>query len=55
VEIELIRIPNLAPGDFAAVKRRLSGRGNPVSSEILLAELQAEVRVKSRSKGKIGF
>jgi SpoVK/Ycf46/Vps4 family AAA+-type ATPase len=55
VEIELTRIPNLAPGDFAAVKRRLTGRGKPASCEILLAELQAEVRVKSRSKGKIGF
>lgn len=55
VETELTRIPNLAPGDFAAVKRRLTGRAKPVSSEILLAELQAEVRVKSRSKGKIGF
>jgi len=55
VEIELTRIPNLAPGDFAAVKRRLTGRGKPASCETLLAELQAEVRVKSSSKGKIGF
>jgi SpoVK/Ycf46/Vps4 family AAA+-type ATPase len=54
-EIEVTRIPNLAPGDFAAVRRRLTGRGKPASSEILLAELQAEVRVKSSSKGKIGF
>jgi SpoVK/Ycf46/Vps4 family AAA+-type ATPase len=54
-EIELTRIPNLTPGDFAAVKRRLTGRGRPASSESLLAELQAEVRVKSSSKGKIGF
>jgi hypothetical protein len=55
VEIELTRIPNLAPGDFAAVKRRLTGRGKPVSSEILLAELQAEVRVKSKLEGKDRF
>jgi SpoVK/Ycf46/Vps4 family AAA+-type ATPase len=55
VEIELTRIPNLAPGDFASVKRRLTGRGKPASCETLLAELQAEGRVKSSSKGKIGF
>ena len=55
VEIDLTRIPNLTPGDFAAVKRRLTGRGKPASGETLLAELQAEVRVKSSSKGKIGF
>jgi transitional endoplasmic reticulum ATPase len=54
-EFALARIPNLAPGDFAAVKRRLTGRGRPVSPEILLAELEAEVRVKATSRGRIGF
>jgi SpoVK/Ycf46/Vps4 family AAA+-type ATPase len=55
VASELAHIPNLAPGDFAAVKRRLTGRGNPVSAEAVFAELEAEVRVKSTSRGKIGF
>ena len=55
VESTLARIPNLAPGDFAAVKRRLTGRGRPVTAELMLAELEAEVRVKATSRGKIGF
>ena len=55
VESILARISNLAPGDFAAVKRRLTGRGKPASPETLLAEIEAEVRAKTGCNGRIGI
>ena len=51
----LARIPNLTPGDFAAVRRRLTCPGRAPTAENLLAELQAEVRVKEATAGRIGF
>jgi SpoVK/Ycf46/Vps4 family AAA+-type ATPase len=55
VESALARIPNLTPGDFAAVRRRLLCPGRAPAAEDLLAELQAEVRVKESTAGRIGF
>jgi hypothetical protein len=55
VEFALARIPNLAPGDFAAVSRRLTYPGRSPTAENLLAALQAEVRVKEGTTGRIGF
>lgn len=55
VESALGRIPNLTPGDFAAVRRRLLCPGRASTAENLLAELQAEVRVKESTAGRIGF
>jgi DNA polymerase III delta prime subunit len=55
VESALARIPNLTPGDFAAVRRRLLCPDRESTAENLLAELQAEVRVKENTAGRIGF
>jgi len=55
VESALGRIPNLTPGDFAAVRRRLLCPSRAPTAENLLAELQAEVRVKESTAGRIGF
>ena len=55
VESALAHIRNLTPGDFAAVRRRLLCPGRPPTAEILLAELQAEVRVKEGTAGRMGF
>ena len=55
VESALGRIPNLTPGDFAAVRRRLACPGHAPSAESLLTELQSEVRVKESTAGRIGF
>lgn len=52
---DLSRLHNLTPGDFAAVVRRLRALREPVSPERLLAELQAELRVKEVSPSRIGF
>jgi hypothetical protein len=49
------RLENLTPGDFAAVRRRLTCPGRAPTAENLLAELQAEVRVKEATAGRIGF
>jgi SpoVK/Ycf46/Vps4 family AAA+-type ATPase len=55
VEFALARIPNLAPGDFAAVSRRLTYPGRSPTAEDLLVAIQAEVRVKESTAGRIGF
>jgi len=52
---ELARLGNLTPGDFAAVLRRLRALRAPASAELLLAELQAEARVKEVAPSQIGF
>jgi len=55
VAAELGRIPNLAPGDFAACARRMRVVDGKPGSDKLLAELEAEVRVKEKAGGKVGF
>lgn len=55
VAAQLARIPNLTPGDFAAVTRRLKSLREVPSAEQLLRELQTELRVKEATAGKIGF
>jgi SpoVK/Ycf46/Vps4 family AAA+-type ATPase len=52
---QLVRIPNLTPGDFAAVIRRLKSLREVPSADQLLRELQTELRVKEATAGKIGF
>ena len=52
---QLARIPNLTPGDFAAVTRRLKSLREVPSADQLLRELQTELRVKEATAGKIGF
>ncbi|HEY0709440.1 MAG TPA: ATP-binding protein [Polyangia bacterium] len=50
------RLDRLTPGDFAAVKRRLTALGQPTPPERLVAELEAEVRLKQgRASGRVGF
>jgi len=49
-------IPNLAPGDFAAVKKRLTMLGLEATPGIMLRELKAEVQFKQGGGSKaIGF
>jgi transitional endoplasmic reticulum ATPase len=56
VRADLARIGQLAPGDFAAVRRRLrvlgTGRCPP---ETLVAELRREVAVKEGVRSSVGF
>lgn len=51
----LAGIGNLAPGDFAAVRRRRRALGETVTAERLVADLADECRVKSRHVRPIGF
>jgi len=39
-------LPNLAPGDFAAVKKRLAILGLDAAPEVMIQELKMEVKVK---------
>ncbi|BDG08599.1 AAA family ATPase [Anaeromyxobacter paludicola] len=55
VAYELRHFPNLAPGDFAAVARRVRVLGGSYEPEALLAELAAEVAAKRASPRAIGF
>ena len=55
VATEIGRIPNLAPGDFAACVRRMRGMDGRPRAEDLLAEVEAEVRVKEKTAGRVGF
>jgi len=49
-------ISNLAPGDFAAVKKRLDILGLQATPELLIKELKSEVAVKyGAQSGTIGF
>jgi len=49
-------IPNLVPGDFAAVKKRLDILGLDATPEVMIRELKAEVSVKeSGPSNPIGF
>jgi len=49
-------LSNLAPGDFAAVKKRLEILGLVATPEVMIKELKAEVAVKSRRlSNPIGF
>lgn len=51
----LARIPNLAPGDFAAVSRRLRFLAAKMSYGAALAELGREARVKRGPASAIGY
>jgi hypothetical protein len=53
--MQIGRIPNLAPGDFAACKRRMRGLERAPTAGELLAELEAEGRVKEKAAGRVGF
>jgi SpoVK/Ycf46/Vps4 family AAA+-type ATPase len=55
VRRELGRLPRLAPGDFAAVERRLAALRTRVSVRDLVAALRAEVDVKPRARRAAGF
>ena len=55
VESALAHIANLSPGDFAAVRRHLTYPGRSPTAENLLVAIQAEVRVKESTAGRIGF
>ena len=49
-------LTNLAPGDFAAVKKRLTILGLDATPDVMITELQAEVEVKQGNVSKsIGF
>jgi len=49
-------ISNLAPGDFAAVKKRLEILGMEATPDMMIRELQTEVQVKHDAVSKpIGF
>jgi transitional endoplasmic reticulum ATPase len=52
---ELGRFLDLAPGDLAAVARRLRSLGETPTAAKLLAELKAEVGVKARTATRVGF
>jgi SpoVK/Ycf46/Vps4 family AAA+-type ATPase len=52
----LARVGDLAPGDFAAVARRLGALGARVTVASCVAELQLEVRAKQRApRAPVGF
>jgi len=49
-------LPNLAPGDFAAVKKRLHILGQDATPEVMIRELKTEVKIKAQNHaGSIGF
>jgi len=49
-------LSNLAPGDFAAVKKRLEILGLEATPDVMIQELHAEVLVKHDMVSKpIGF
>lgn len=51
---QLARLPNLTPGDFAAVTRQ--NRFRPIASPIVLVEaLEAECAIKGGARAAIGF
>ncbi len=52
---ELSRFPNLAPGDFAAVTRRLRVLSGPRTVPELLCELHKELTAKRAAAATIGF
>ena len=51
----LAETPNLAPGDFAAVGRRVRVLGGAPSIDDLVAELRLEAAVKEGARRAIGF
>lgn len=51
----LAETPNLAPGDFAAVGRRVRVLGGAPSVDTLVAELRLEASVKENARRAIGF
>jgi AAA+ superfamily predicted ATPase len=55
VEEALSRIANLAPGDFAAVRRSFGNGMQPSSANALLADLESEARLKERAPRRAGF
>ncbi len=56
VKASLAQIGSLAPGDFAAVRRRIEAIGQTVTVEGCLSELAFEVRAKLRgASGTVGF
>jgi len=55
VEAGLARIPNLAPGDFAAVGRRARALRAHLSSDELLDRLRRECEVKHGAARRLGF
>jgi transitional endoplasmic reticulum ATPase len=55
VAAALRRIGNVAPGDFAAVERRMRGANRRVQADELLAEVETEVGVKEKAGGRVGF
>jgi hypothetical protein len=55
VAAALSRLGSLAPGDFAAVARRVGWLGRPASAAELVAELEAEVRLKRAAPRAVGF
>jgi SpoVK/Ycf46/Vps4 family AAA+-type ATPase len=56
VKKELLALDNLAPGDFAAVKKRLKILGKKLEAEELLYALKDEVSIKEpHTKKSIGF
>lgn len=52
---ELARIPNLGPGDFAAVARRFSALGGRRDVHELMAALAGESKVKQGPRAAAGF
>ena len=52
---ELQRIPNLAPGDFAAVARRFRASRRPATVPALREALAGEVALKRAVRGTVGF
>ena len=55
VEEALSRIANLAPGNFAAVRRSFGSGVQPSSAGALLADLESEARLKERAPRRVGF
>jgi SpoVK/Ycf46/Vps4 family AAA+-type ATPase len=50
--VRLAGLDRVTPGDFAAVRRRLSALRAPVTPERLAAELEAELRMKGGPEGR---
>jgi hypothetical protein len=55
LEVELARLNQLAPGDFAVVARRVRATTGTAGVWELLADLREEVRVKGGSAARAGF
>lgn len=55
VERALAALPDLVPGDFAAVVRRLTIDGRRCPADELVAELEAELRARGHVHRPIGF